>query len=156
MEKKLDGNYTRMLWAILNKTWRQHPTKQQLYGHLLPITKTIQVRQTRHTGHCWRSGDELINDIRLWTPSHGWAKTGQPTETYIQQLCANTRCSLEDLTRVMGDRDGWWERVRDLCWWQQDLQSDTEFYWAIMNICGLKEDNDKKAAYKVVFGLFNT
>ena len=25
MEKKLDGNYTRMLWAILNKSWRQHP-----------------------------------------------------------------------------------------------------------------------------------
>ena len=44
MEKKLDGNYTIMLRAILNKSWRQHPTKQQLYGHLPPITKTIQVR----------------------------------------------------------------------------------------------------------------
>ena len=41
IEKKLDGNYTRMLRAILNKSWRQHPTKQQLYGHLLPIKKTI-------------------------------------------------------------------------------------------------------------------
>ena len=28
MEKKLDSNYTRMLWAILNKDWRQHPKKQ--------------------------------------------------------------------------------------------------------------------------------
>ena len=37
MEKKLDGNYTRMLRAILNKSWRQHATKQQqLYGHLPP------------------------------------------------------------------------------------------------------------------------
>ena len=35
LEKKLDGNYTRMLRAILNKSWRQHPTKHQLYGHLL-------------------------------------------------------------------------------------------------------------------------
>ena len=26
MEKKLDGNYTRMLRAILNKSWRQQPT----------------------------------------------------------------------------------------------------------------------------------
>ena len=26
LEKKLDGNYTRMLRAILNKSWRQHPT----------------------------------------------------------------------------------------------------------------------------------
>ena len=47
MEKKLDGNYTRMLRAILNKSWRQHPTKQQLYGHLPPITKTIHVKRTR-------------------------------------------------------------------------------------------------------------
>ena len=44
LEKKLDGNYTRMLRAILNKSWRQHPTKHQLYGHLPPITKTIQAR----------------------------------------------------------------------------------------------------------------
>ena len=40
MEKKLDSNCTRMLRAILNMSGRQHPTKQQLYGHLLPITKT--------------------------------------------------------------------------------------------------------------------
>ena len=68
LEKKLDGNYTRILRAILNKSWRQHPTRHQLYGHLPPITKTIQVRQTRHAGHCWRSRDELISDVLLWTP----------------------------------------------------------------------------------------
>ena len=41
LEKKLDGNYTRMLRAILNKSWRQHSTRHQLHGHLPPITKTI-------------------------------------------------------------------------------------------------------------------
>ncbi len=46
LKKKLDGNYTRMLRAILNKSWRQHPTRHQLYGQLPPITKTIQVRRT--------------------------------------------------------------------------------------------------------------
>ena len=40
-EKKLDGNCTRMLWAILNKSWKQHSTKMQLYGYILPISKTI-------------------------------------------------------------------------------------------------------------------
>ena len=70
MENMLDGNYTRMLWTILNKSWRQHPIKQQLYGHLPPITKTIKVRWNRHVGHCWRSKDELISDVLLWTPSH--------------------------------------------------------------------------------------
>ena len=54
MEKKLDGYYTRMLRVILNKSWRQHPTKHQLYGHLTPITKTIKVRRTRHAGRAHR------------------------------------------------------------------------------------------------------
>ena len=81
LEKKLDGNYIRMLRAILNKSWRQHPTTRQLYGHLPPITTTIQVRSTRHAGHCWRSRDELISDELLWTSTYGRAKAGQPART---------------------------------------------------------------------------
>ena len=122
LEKKLDGNYTRMLRAILNKSWQQHPTRHQLYGHLPPITKTIQVRRTRHAGHCWRSRDELIRDVLLWIPTHGRAKAGRPARTYIQQLCEDTGCCPEDLPRAMNDREEWRERVRDIratsaIWW---------------------------------------
>ena len=121
-EKKLDSNYTRMLWAILNKSWRQHPTKHQLYGHLPPITKTIQVRWTRHAGHCWRSRDELISDVLLWTPTYGQAKAERPAQTSIQQLSEDTGCSPEDLPEAMNDREKWRERVRDIragstTWW---------------------------------------
>ena len=83
-----------MLRAILNKSWRKHPTNQLLYGYLQPITKTIQVRRTRHTGHCWRSRNELICDALLWTPSNRWAKTGRLARTYIQQFYVDTGCSL--------------------------------------------------------------
>ena len=78
--KKLDGNYTRMLRAILNKSWRQQPTRHQLYGHLPPITKTIQVRGTRHAGHCWRSRDELISDVHLWIPHRAEQKQDDQLE----------------------------------------------------------------------------
>ena len=116
------GNYTKMLRAILNKSWQQHPTRHQLYGHLPPITKTIQVRRTRHAGHCWRSRDELIRDVLLWIPTHGRAKAGRPARTYIQQLCEDTDCCPEDLPRAMNDREEWRERVRDIraastIWW---------------------------------------
>ena len=122
LEKKLDCNYTRMLQAILNKSWQQHPTKHQLYGHLPPITKTIQARWTRHAGHCWRSKDELISDVLLCTPAYGQAKVGWPARTYIQQLCEDTGCSPEDLPEAMNDREKWRERVRDIyasgtTWW---------------------------------------
>ena len=107
MEKKLDGNYTRMLRSIVNKFRRQHPAKQQLYGHLLPITKTIKIRRSRYAGHCWRNKDVLICDVLLSTPSHGRAKVGCPARTYIQQLCADTGCSSEDLPKAMDDREVW-------------------------------------------------
>ena len=105
--EKLDGNYTRMLRVILNKSWRQHPTKHQLYGHLPPITKTIQARRTRHAGHCSRCRDELISDVLLWTPTYGRAKAGRPARTYIQQLCEDTGCSPEDMPEAMNDREKW-------------------------------------------------
>ena len=127
--KKLDGNYTRMLRALFNKSWRQHSTKQQLFGHQPPISKTLQVRRTRHAGHYWRSKDELISDILLWTPSHGRAKTGRRARTLIQQFCADTKYILEDLPGAMDDRDRWWERTRKIhagsmtsWWWWEFLK----------------------------------
>ena len=111
LEKKLDGNYTRMLRAILNKSWRQHPTRHQLYGPLPPITKTIQVRQTRHAGHCWSNRDELISAVLLWTPTYGRTKAGRPARTYIQQQCEYSGCSPEDLPEAMNDREKWREMM---------------------------------------------
>ena len=122
LEKKVNCNYTRILRAILNKPWWQHPTRNQLYGHLPPITKTILVRRTRHAGHFWRSRDELISDVLLMTPMYGRAKVGRPARTYIQQLYEGMGCSPEDLPEAMNDREKWRERVKDIraCgtrWW---------------------------------------
>ena len=71
-----------MVWFLYLRAY------QPFYGHLPPITKTIQVRWTWHAGHHWRSKDELISDVLLWTPLHGRAKVGRPARTYIQRLCA--------------------------------------------------------------------
>ena len=97
---------------------------------LAPITKTIQVRRTRHAGHCWRSKDELISDVLLWTPTHGCARVGRPARTYIQQLCEDTGCNPEDLPEAMNDREKWRETVRDIraggaTWW---------WWWLFTNV----------------------
>ena len=112
LEKKLEGNCTRILRVILNKSWWQNSTKHQLYGHLPPITKTIQFGRTRHAGHYWRNSDELISDVLLWTPTYGRTKAGRPARTYIQQLCEVTGCSPEDLPEGMNDSEKWQERAR--------------------------------------------
>ena len=115
--------YIWRLFKKFKKSWRQHPTWHQLYGHLPPITKIIQVRQTRDAGYCWRSKNELISDVLLWTPAYGQAKAGRPARTYIQQICEDMGCSTEDLPEVMNDREKWRERFRDIhasgttSWW---------------------------------------
>ena len=126
LSKRLDSNYTRMLRAILNKSWQQHPPRHQLYGYLPSITKTLQVRRTRHAGHCRRSRDELISDVLLWTTAYGQTKAGRPARTYIEQLCEDTGCSPEDLPEAINDREKWRERVRDIrasgttwLWWRK-------------------------------------
>ena len=86
------------------------------------FTKTIKIRRTRHAGHCWRSRDEIISDILLWTPSQGRAKAGRPAWSYIQQLCADTWCNPKDRPKAMDDRKGLRERVRNIwadsaTWW---------------------------------------
>ena len=141
LEKKLDGNYTRILRAILNNSRRQHPTRHQLYSHLPPITKTIQVRRTR----C-RTLLEKQGRPHKWCtpkdPSYGRAKAGRPARTYIQQLCEDTGCSREDLPEAMNDGEKWRERVRDICasgttwrWWQifylkqKNLKAFKTFKW---------------------------
>ena len=65
-------------------------------------------------GYCWRSKDELISDVLLWTPTYGCARVGRPARTYIQQLCEDTGCNPEDLPAAMNDREKWRERVRDI------------------------------------------
>ena len=112
----------------------------------LPITKTIQVRRTRHAGHCWRSKDELISDVLLWTPKYGQAKTGRPARTYIQQLCEDTGCNPEDLPKVMNEREKWLERVWDIhdsgrtwWWWYRQCLTCPKNIWKIKT-----QNNSKK------------
>ena len=93
-----------MLWTVMNKSWKQHPTKQQLYDHIPSISKTIKVRRIRYAGRCCRSKAELITNVLLWTPSLGWASVGWPARIYLQQLCVDIECGLEDMPEAMDDR----------------------------------------------------
>ena len=88
--------------------------KRQLYGHLALISKTIQVRRTKHTGHfSWRK-DELVSDVLHWTPTHGRASVGRPARIYLRLLCEDTGCSLEDLAKGMYKKDGWREGIWEI------------------------------------------
>ena len=59
---------------------------------MLPhISKTIQIRQTRH---CCRSKNELISDVLQWVSTHRHTSVSRQARTYLYQLGTNTRFSL--------------------------------------------------------------
>ena len=99
--KKLDGYNTRMLCAVLNKSWKQHPTKLELYDHFPPITQIKHVRRTAYLTLYWRR-DELICDVLFWTATHGHTIFGQSTNTsaYLKTLQLM-------LTRKLATSEGW-------------------------------------------------
>lgn len=88
LESKLDGTYTRMAGAIFNISWKQHPTKSQLYGLIPDISTILRERRMQFAGRCWRVKQDLANELLLWTSSRG------PATTLIDQLCYDTNYTL--------------------------------------------------------------
>ena len=76
IKKKLDGNNKRILRAILNKSWKQQPHEITAIRPLTSHLKNIQVKRARHAGHLWRSKDEFISNVHLWTPTHERVSVG--------------------------------------------------------------------------------
>ena len=87
LKKKLDRNDARMLCAVLEKFWKQHPTK---HGHLASNSQTIQIRQAIHAEYCWWGKGKLISDNLLCTPTHGHTSRDQSAKAYIYQQALDT------------------------------------------------------------------
>ena len=68
MEKKasrqLHNNAARNIEQVLAAAPHNAAAVRSLTTH----HENIQVRRTWHVGHYWRSRDELISDVLLWTP----------------------------------------------------------------------------------------
>ena len=98
----------------MNKSFKQHPIKQQLYDHLPPISITIQIRRARQAGQVLETEDK-INKKRASLNTFTRTSVGRLAKTYLQHLCADPGCSLEDLPKAMDDRDEWRERIKEIC-----------------------------------------
>ena len=98
--QQLHKNAVSNIEQVLAATPHKIPTIRPPASH----HENYQFRRTRHAGYCWRSKDELISDVLLWTSAYGQAKAEWPARTYIQQLCEDTGCSPEDLPEKSGER----------------------------------------------------
>ena len=63
-------------------------------------------------------GEVRMNDVLLWTPSHGRASVGRPARTYIQQDVVWKTCR----NRWMTERND--EIQENLCLWHDKTMRD--------------------------------
>ena len=88
----LIGNDSRTLHGVLNKSSKQHPTKQQLYSYQTPISQTLQVRRATYAAYCrWSMyllhGQDLTQGQFLNGVQQFWIQSFPcPTLVAIQRL----------------------------------------------------------------------
>ena len=112
LEKQLDGTYTRLLRRVKNLSWRDHPTKDTIYGSLKPISLTLKAKRVQFAGHCLRASSEVISSLVLWKPR--LAKQRSRKFTFPDAICRDTGLNFCDLPNAMHDRDSWRQRVESI------------------------------------------
>ena len=118
LHKKATSYNEEILETTSHKTAAIQPPTSYFKNHLNQTNKTYGTLLEKE-----ERKDKMISNLLRWTPSHRQAGVGQPARTYLQQLCADTGCSQENLLSVMDDR--WMARVREICarsttWWWLD------------------------------------
>lgn len=112
LEKQLDGTYTRLLRRVKNLSWRDHPTKDTIYGSLKPVSLTLKAKRVQFAGHCLRATSEVISSLVLWKPR--LAKQRSRKFTFPDAVCRDTGLNFCDLENAMRDRDLWRQRVESI------------------------------------------
>ena len=112
VERRLDGTYTRLLMRAQNLSWKQHPTKAQIYGKLPPVSSLVKGRRVQFAGHCCRAENEVISTLLLWKPSS--RNTRGRTLSYPDVISRDTGIQKQDLRNAMMDREVWRNLVNSI------------------------------------------
>lgn len=106
MEKSIDGCYTNLLKRVQNLNWVDHPTLNEIYNGLPRISSILTSRRLRFAGHCFRTKDEIISDLLLWSPI---GPIRSRKLTFLDTLKRETGLEIEEIKTAMLDRELWRE-----------------------------------------------
>ena len=108
LQDRLNGTYIIPLLPLQNLSWKNHPTKAQIHGDILPISTVMTRRKTCFTGHCYRAKDQITSDILLWRllcPSRG----SRPL-TYPDIVARDAGLTNDGLDAAMSNKTQWRNR----------------------------------------------
>jgi hypothetical protein len=104
-EKRLDGCYTRLLMKAKNISWKKHPTLQQIYGNLPPISTVLAKRRARFAGHCMRASNQSISSILPWRVQQ--TNRGRRPLTFMDTVARDAGLDVREVRTAMLDRAVW-------------------------------------------------
>ena len=105
-QDRIDGGYTRLLMRAQNISWKKHPTKQEIYGGLPPISTVIAQRRSRFAGHCMRAEDQIISEVLPLCLQQGHRRGRRPL-TFPDIVARDVKLSVEDMRVAVLDRAVW-------------------------------------------------
>ena len=82
-----------------NISWREHKTKNRIYGDIPLISVTVAQRRVQFAGHCYCAKDPVIPDWRLLR----LIKERYPLN-YTDIIGRHTQSEIEDLPNMMRDK----------------------------------------------------
>ena len=60
LEARLDDCYTRLLMMVLDLNWKDHPTREEIYGSLPKVSEVVRERRFNIGAHCSRRQNEPV------------------------------------------------------------------------------------------------
>ena len=107
LEARLDGCYTRLLMMVKNLNWKNHPSREQIYGDIPKISEVVRYRRLNFAAHCARRLDEPVSGLVFWNPTHGRRAQGKPRLTFPKLLSLDAGMEQQELLKLMLDRGQW-------------------------------------------------
>ena len=137
-QKEVGKNCTLMLWIILNKSWKQHPTKQ-LDGHLSHISRTIQSKMNK----TYRTQLEKKGQTHLWHSS-------MDPYTWIWQCCLTSN---NLFTSAVQTQDIIWKICQE--WWMIESQKNLCLEYSLMILNEFIGSADKTLYLNYIHSLYD-
>ena len=140
-----------------NLSWKNHPTKAEIYEELPPISKTVAQRRARFPGHCFRAKDHVISDLllgRLPCPRRG----NRPL-TYPDTLARDTGLVLNEIAQAVANRSLWCDIVStipmaiDWWWWWWSVNM---YQVAKIKLNGLQSNSSHNTCFDCLIKLKQT
>ena len=102
IDKKLDGACSKMLRMVKIVAWWQSIKNEVLYAGLPRISTTIRERRLRFSGHCWRSKNEVVNDLVLWDRSMAKKERGRTGSHICRSAGGGHHAGSPETDRLVG------------------------------------------------------